>query len=293
MIDRQVRVDDPADRRPDGREPHQPGPHRAAARAGRTWHACSSSAIETSRPLIEESGTSSTVMLPPTSRSSWTPTTTPAGAGLHRTCSPTRPSTPTAAARSSCAWCGEGGDGERVGQRQRHRHPGRPAGDACSRCSRRWRAPVALARRAGHRPVAGAGVWSSCTAARSRRAARGLGQGSVFVVALPSLPGATVPRAGARPLPRGLRARAAAPGPRRRRQPRRRRRPGRAAGADGPRGPARCTTARRPCRGGEFRPDVVLLDIGMPLINGYEACRRVNEQPWGKQLAVDRPHRVG
>ena len=33
----------------------------------------------------------------------------------------------------------------------------------------------------------------------------------------------------------------------------------------------------------EFRPDVVLLDIGMPKLNGYEACRRMREQAWCKE----------
>jgi PAS domain S-box-containing protein len=30
-----------------------------------------------------------------------------------------------------------------------------------------------------------------------------------------------------------------------------------------------------------FRPDLILLDIGMPRLNGYDACRRIREQTWG------------
>ncbi|HEY5929932.1 MAG TPA: CHASE3 domain-containing protein, partial [Burkholderiales bacterium] len=35
-----------------------------------------------------------------------------------------------------------------------------------------------------------------------------------------------------------------------------------------------------------FRPDMILLDIGMPRLNGYDAARRIREQAWGKDIML-------
>lgn len=35
-----------------------------------------------------------------------------------------------------------------------------------------------------------------------------------------------------------------------------------------------------------FVPDLILLDIGMPKLNGYDTCRRIREQPWGKNVVI-------
>jgi PAS domain S-box-containing protein len=35
-----------------------------------------------------------------------------------------------------------------------------------------------------------------------------------------------------------------------------------------------------------FLPEIILLDIGMPKLNGYETARRIREQPWGKNMVL-------
>jgi CheY-like chemotaxis protein len=37
---------------------------------------------------------------------------------------------------------------------------------------------------------------------------------------------------------------------------------------------------------GEFRPHVVLCDIGLPKLNGYEACRRMKQLSWDKKMTL-------
>jgi CheY-like chemotaxis protein len=36
----------------------------------------------------------------------------------------------------------------------------------------------------------------------------------------------------------------------------------------------------------EFRPNAVLLDIGMPKLNGYDVARRLRAEPWGKKILI-------
>jgi PAS domain S-box-containing protein len=36
----------------------------------------------------------------------------------------------------------------------------------------------------------------------------------------------------------------------------------------------------------QYRPDVILLDIGLPKLNGHEVCRHVREKSWGRDIVV-------
>lgn len=35
-----------------------------------------------------------------------------------------------------------------------------------------------------------------------------------------------------------------------------------------------------------FQPVAIMLDIGMPNVNGYETCRMIREKEWGKSIVI-------
>jgi CheY-like chemotaxis protein len=36
----------------------------------------------------------------------------------------------------------------------------------------------------------------------------------------------------------------------------------------------------------DYRPDIAFLDIGMPLLSGYEVAERVRAEPWGRDMKL-------
>jgi PAS domain S-box-containing protein len=38
--------------------------------------------------------------------------------------------------------------------------------------------------------------------------------------------------------------------------------------------------------GARFKPDAVLLDLGMPKLNGFETCERMRAEPWGQSICI-------
>jgi CheY-like chemotaxis protein len=37
---------------------------------------------------------------------------------------------------------------------------------------------------------------------------------------------------------------------------------------------------------GEFRPDLMLLDLGLPSLSGYEVCRLLRQQAWAEKMSI-------
>ena len=52
----------------------------------------------------------------------------------------------------------------------------------------------------------------------------------------------------------------------------------------------RCTMRGRRRRGprvaARFTPDVVVLDLAMPRLNGYDVARRIRQEPWGRNVLL-------
>ena len=39
-------------------------------------------------------------------------------------------------------------------------------------------------------------------------------------------------------------------------------------------------------KAGTVKPDVILLDIGLPVVDGYGVCRSIRSEPWGKDVLI-------
>ena len=248
-------------------------------------------AVETARPLIDAKGHTLTVTLPP---AAGLPRRRPdaAGAGVlepaqqqrqvHRSGRAHRAHAPTANGHEVVVSVRDTGIGIPAEASARHVRDVLAGGPQ----------PGALAGRAGHRPGAGQGPGRDARRTASRPQ-RGVGQGSEFVVRLP-LASRRGRRRAAADRRRALRTAL----------PRRR-----ILVVDDNRDAAASLGMMLSLMGHDtrtahdglealelaeaFRPDVVLLDIGLPKLNGYDACRRIREQPWGQGMCHRRRDRLG
>ena len=51
--------------------------------------------------------------------------------------------------------------------------------------------------------------------------------------------------------------------------------------------PSRRTTGEEAIKKADvFRPDVMLLDIGLPKLSGHDVARWIREQPWGQEMLL-------
>ena len=179
--------------------------------------------------------------------------------------------------------------------RQRHRHRAR---DMLPRVFELFvQGRAALDRAAGRarpRPQRWCAAWSSCTAARVAAHSDGPGQAAASSSCGCRAAAAQPRRRRHRrvaPRRRGARRRRARAG--RRRQRRRRRAARRAlARASATRSRSRTTGRRRCDRCGAFKPDVAMLDIGLPVMDGYELARRLRADAAARAAAPDRAHRL-